>query len=77
MGDLVYSHRASLNIQIVLSRDKEGENIPTDIPVYYCGDQISGYLRAVTSYDLYFEVILSFEGLSEAFINLDLLLIVI
>ncbi len=61
--------RPSLTVEIVLSRDKETDAAAAKFPVYHCGEEINGSLRAITTYDLYFDIVLSFEGCYEILVH--------
>jgi len=57
-----FADRPSLTVEIVLSRDNMPNTSTSNVPVYYCGEEINGCLRVLTSYDLYFDIVLSLEG---------------
>jgi len=54
--------RPSLTVEIVLSRDNMPDTSTSNMPVYYCGEELNGHIRVITSYDLYFDIVLSLEG---------------
>ncbi len=61
--------RPSLTVQIHLSRDNETDATAETFPVYHCGEEINGFLRVLTTYDLYFDIVLSFEGYYEILVH--------